>query len=228
MQNDPENYVVPGTNVVMAKPPVKRRNRLGQYDIETPDHLLDTRENFTTVLTLVENRHPDEAKILEHYAEQYVLKREGKYNPLEDPPVMLDDLLPRIAIVVNKTFSEKQIILKGEQVVKEYVDKLKAFVDVDIISVPCGKPLIYPQHITAPREYRDKIFNAQMSTFYKKLDKGAEDLLKRVIESQETAKRVNAEKEKEFQEKHKEITFSSSPQTTDPTTDPASSVSSSQ
>jgi hypothetical protein len=187
-----------GQGTIFNKPPIKRKNKLGEYDVMTPEKLMTRNQiNGVAVITTAENRHPEEQQLIEHYARQQAAKLAGTYNPLEDPPVFLEDLLPRCVFVVNKVFTEQEILLGGQAAIDKYIEELKEFIDLDIISLPMGKPLIAPLHPKIPREHRDKIYNAQMQSYYKNLDGGAEDLMKRVVAAQAEAKAKREEVEKE-------------------------------
>ncbi len=198
-----------------AKPPTKRRNAQGQFDITTPPGLLDKDTNYVAVLTTGENRHPDEDAIIEHYARQLAAKREGTYNPLEDAPVILRDLLPTLFLVVNKVFHKDEVTVGGNTVIKEYVDKLKRHIDFDIIPVMCGKPIVLPLHPNVPVEHRDPIFNAQMQSFYKQHDKGAKDMLDRIIRAREESEK-KMEEQRAKEKAAREAQKSSSSSTTAP------------
>lgn len=197
----PPTEFVPGTGMYTPQPATKRKNKFGKYDITTPSSLMDREQNYVAVLTAGENRHPNEDEILEHFARQFAAKKEGTYDPLEDPPVVLRDLLPTVFVVVNKVFSQHEIVIGGEARIKDYVEKLKDHIDFDIIPVMCGQPQILPLHPLVPVKHRDPIFNAQMEGFYKQHDKSAKEILERVIAAQEESKKKIEEQERKNKEK---------------------------
>jgi hypothetical protein len=186
----------PGFGEYFSKPPIKRKDKLGRYDVTTPKHLIDTNDNYAAVISTIENRHPDEQLLIEHYAKQLVAQKEGTYDPLEDPPVILRDLLPTLGVVVNKVFTKDEVIAGGgDVVIKQYVQKLKDYVDIDIIPVLCGRPIILPYSFKLPAEHRDPLYNAQMQTFYKRNEQSAAELVERIENARADAKKRNAEME---------------------------------
>lgn len=190
----------PGSGNYFPKPPTKRRDKLGKYDIRTPKALIDKEENYVAVLTTGENRHPNEDEIIEHYARQQVAKKADTYNPLEDPPVVLRDLLPTLFVVVNKVFTQHEIVVGGEQRIIDYIEKLKEHVDLDLIPVMCGEVQVLPLHPLTPVKHRDPIYNAQMEGFYKQHDKSAKELIDRVVAAQEESNAKMEEQKKKEKE----------------------------
>jgi hypothetical protein len=202
----------PGFGTYFAKPPSKRKNERGEYDITTPKNLLDWHENYVAVLSTGENRHPEEEQIIDHYARQLIAKKAGTYNPLEDAPVVLYDILPTIFVVVNKVFSFHEITIGGgDKVIKDYVQKLiQAGIDVDILPVQCGKVMVLPLHRNVPAQHRDPLFNAQMQTFYKRHDKGAADMMERIVKAREEGEKKMEEQRKREKEQREQLKIAGS------------------
>lgn len=179
-----DGVMKPGMGNYVSKPPAKRKDQYGKYDVKTPKHLLNLEDNYVTVLTTGENRHPDEMKIIEHYARQKAAQLAGTYNSLEDPPVVLRDLLPNMFVVVNRTFTRHEITLGGLDVIKQYVKSLSQSVDFDIVPHQCGEVLVLPLHQNVPMQYRDPVMNAQMQANYKRSDDDRQRILTQIVEQQ--------------------------------------------
>lgn len=185
----------PGSGNYFPQPPGKRKDKYGKYDVTTPKALLDKEDNFVTVLTVAENRHPNEDEMIEQYARQRVGMKDGTWDPLEDPPIVMRDLLPTLAFVVNKTFTQQEVMAGGgEAVISAYVKELAKHIDFDIVPVMCGQPCIFPVHPLTPMQHRDPIYNQQMQGFYKQHDKSARELLDRVNNAQKEAKQQEENK----------------------------------
>lgn len=182
----------PNQGDYFPKQAVKRKDQYGRYDITTPKHLIDYDDNYIAILTTGENRHPDEDAIVEHYARQLAGKKDGTYDPMEDDPVYIRDLLPTVWVVVNKIFTKHEVTLGGEECIRKYVKSLQEHIDFDIVPALCGKVVILPLHPLLPKVHRDPVFNQHMQSFYKQHDKGAQDILERMVKAREesTKKRV--------------------------------------
>lgn len=183
----------PNQGDYFPKEAVKRRDQYGKFDITTPKHLIDTDEHYVAILTTGENRHPDEDAIIQHYARQQAAKLNGTYDPMEDDPVYLRDLLPTVWVVVNKIFAKHEVLIGGDEAIKNYVKSLQKHIDFDIVPVLCGKVAVLPLHPLLPKIHRDPVFNQHMETYYKNHDKGAKDILDRMIKGREESEKRKAE-----------------------------------
>ena len=143
--------------------PVAKKTPKGRYDVSTPDGMLDRREHYVAVVSTLENRHPDEESILEHYAQQYVAKKGGTYNPIEDPPVDLSDLVPTVCVVINRIFREDEALSDGSSKVKAYVEQLAKKTDMDVVPVICGRPFHLPLHALCTFKYKDEAIDQIMN-----------------------------------------------------------------
>jgi len=192
---------IPNSGDYFPAPAVKRKDQYGQYDISTPKHLLDTDDNYLAILTTAENRHPQEDQIVEHYARQRAAKLAGTYDPLEDSPIILRDLLPTVMLVVNKVFNKHEVTIGGEKCVEDYVRAMQKHIDFDLVPVLCGKPIVLPLHPLLPKKHRDKVLNAHMETFYKNHDKGMDEIMERMNKAREESnKRKKEQLEREARE----------------------------
>jgi len=194
MSNDSEAFEwQPGQGDYIPKGAVKRKDQYGKYDITTPKHLIDYDDNYIAVLTTGENRHPDEEAVIEHYARQLAGKKDGTYDPMEDSPVFLRDLLPTVWVVVNKVFTKHEVTLGGDEAIKKYVKSLQQHIDFDIVPALCGKVVILPLHPLLPKEHRDPVFNQHMQSFYRQHDQGAQEILERMVKAREESTKKKVE-----------------------------------
>jgi len=183
----------PGQGDYMPKGAVKRKDEYGRFDITTPKHLIDYDDNYIAVLSTGENRHPNEDEMIEHYARQLAGKKNGTYDPMEDTPVYIRDLLPTVWVVVNKVFTKHEVTMGGDAVIKKYVKSLQQHIDFDIVPALCGKVVVLPLHPLLPKEHRDPVFNQHMQSFYKQHDEGAQDILNRMVKAREESTKQKVE-----------------------------------
>jgi hypothetical protein len=175
----------------VAAPPLEPRTKEGNIDPRCPDSLLgpNFRDYSLCVITTGENHHPDEEALMDAYVKQQVAKREGTYDGFKDPPVMLGDLIPRVFIVLNRVFSERELLLGGEKMIADYCDSLAARTDFEVIPCYVGKQtLLLPQHLAVPKKYKDPILNAHMEGFYKSHTEKGQELMDRVAKAQEESR----------------------------------------
>ncbi len=184
---------IPNSGDYFPAPAVKRKDKYGKYDITTPKHLIDHDENYLAILTTAENRHPQEHEIITHYARQRAAIAAGTFDPMEDSPVLLRDLLPTVLVVVNKVFNKHELVVGGQDVVEKYVRSMQEYIDFDLAPVICGQPAVLPLHPQVPKKHRDPVYDAHMNTYYKGHDKGADDIMKRMQEARDESNRRKKE-----------------------------------
>lgn len=191
-------YTPGGGGVYMPEPAAGRKNAYGKYDITTPKGMIDYDDNYVAVVTAGENRNPQENELIEHYARQLAGKINGTYDPIEDPPVVLRDLLPTVFVLINKVFTKHEVDIGGKEVIQKYQEDLAAAgIDFDIIPITCGRQaLLLPLHALTPKQHRDKFYDAQMQGWYKQHTAEAKALMNRVAAAQKEA----AEREKKAKE----------------------------
>lgn len=91
--------------------------------------------------------------------------------------------------------------LGGEAAIQKYVKSLQEHIDFDIVPALCGKVVILPLHPMLPKMHRDPVFNQHMQSFYKNHDKGAQDILERMVKAREDSEKRTVEQlEKEAAE----------------------------
>ena len=176
----------------VAAPPTSR-------DPCTPGNLL-SKAHAWAVVSWIENRHPDEDAIMEHYYSQWKAKREGKYDPFEDPPVNLSDLVPKMALVVSRTFTASEVESDNGRTMQSYMEDLHRQTDLNIIPLECGKPQPFPISDRVRGIYKDVALQQTMDSFYSGQNKGAEDIMQRMEKDKaegkaqiEEAKRLTSE-----------------------------------
>lgn len=188
----------PGFGTYMAAGPQERRDDHGRLTCDTPDHLKGMERNGIALITTVENAHPDQERLLEHWARQEAARRDGTYNPLKDRPVYLSQLAPTVLIQVNRVFSQQEAGFLGKQGIAEELQKLKEFNDYDNVPIYCGKPYYFP----IPRDvegaqYRDELLQSQMETFAARTKQDAQDIAARIEKNRaEAAAKAAATAEK--------------------------------
>ena len=177
---DPMAGAYPGGQPdVFAAPATKHLLGKNKFDVRTPEGMFDHDEQYIAVVRTIENRHPDEDRILNHFAMQYIARRDGTYDPINDPPVVLSDLVPTCVVIVDKIFSRDDAGAE-QNVVGKYVKKLATKTDLDIVPVYMGKPFNVPLHALTAFKYKDKVMDQIMSEFYESREESASEILSRV------------------------------------------------
>lgn len=178
--NQAEAYSgLPGKADYINMPQQKHRLGATKFDVRTPADMCDPDEQYILVFRTIENRVPDEDRILQHYALQYIARQNGTYNPIEDPPVTLTSLLPTVCIVPDRVFSKDEAT-SDLKPVQRYVKKLAYSTDLDVIPHYMNKPCTLPIPDTAQVKYKDKIMDQFMTEFYESQQESASAILDRV------------------------------------------------
>lgn len=170
---------MPGKPDRFAPEPLKHRLGKNKFDVRTPESMSNREDQYVVVLRTIENRHPDEDRMLQHYALQYVARREGTYNAIEDPPIILSDLTPTVCVVIDRVFSRDEAGSENQEVGK-YVKKLAALTDFDVVPVYMGRPFSLPLHPTTAFKYKDQVMDSIMREFYESRQESASEILDRV------------------------------------------------
>lgn len=177
--NSPLYDSLPGKPDMISKPSYKHRLANNKFDVQTPRELCDREQHFVAVVRTIENRHPDEDRILQHYALQYIARQNGTYNPIDDPPVVLSDLVPTSMVIIDKIFSEDECRAESKEVSK-YVKKLAALTDLDVVPVIMNKPFHVPLHPLTTFKYKDAVVDQIMREFYAAQDESCISIMDRV------------------------------------------------
>uniref|UniRef100_A0A6C0IUH1 Uncharacterized protein n=1 Tax=viral metagenome TaxID=1070528 RepID=A0A6C0IUH1_9ZZZZ len=170
---------LPGKPDFIAQPTQRHRLDKNKFDVRTPKDLCDPEEQFIVVLRSIENRVPDEDRLLQHYALQHMARKNGTYNPIEDPPVVLTTLLPTVCVVVDKVFTQHEAT-SDEKPVAKYVKKLAARTDFDVIPAYMNRPFSLPLPASTQFVYKDKMINQIMTEFYENQQESASEILDRI------------------------------------------------
>lgn len=164
-------------------PPVKSTKlKDGRYDVQTPDELRAPRDSqYVAVVRTIENHHPDEDQILQHFYLQYVARREGTYNPIEDPPVVLSDIMPTAVVIIDRVFSKDEVDgPQGQEMLQKFVRKVAERTDFDV----CPFRLNLPNQVPLPKstkfKYKHKMIDQIMSEWYESHEESASEILARV------------------------------------------------
>lgn len=150
-------------------------------DLKTPKYLMaeDPDEQFIAVVRTIENRHPDQDRILQHFALQYTKRMNGTYDPIEDPPVVLSDLLPTMVVVIDRIFGKDEV--SGEmRPISEYCKKLHDVTEMDVFPAYVNRPFTLPLPPDMQFQYKDPILNQIMSEFYEGQHDGASEIVERM------------------------------------------------
>ncbi len=142
-------------------------------------------QHYVCVLSYVENRHPDEERILLHYYRQWVAKRNGTYDPLNDPPVYLSAIIPKLVVKCGRTFTRDEYNTEG--LVAKYVEGVHARTDMTIVPILCGKLQVLPVSDMVQGKYNDAALEQQMRSFYENHARNAEAMMDRMERDQKEA-----------------------------------------
>lgn len=171
---------------IMPEPAIKHRLDQGKYDVETPEKLRSPHQSqYIAVIRSIENRHPDEDRILQHYYLQYVARKEGTYNPIDDPPVVLSDLLPTVCVVIDRVFSFDDVQGDGLSRLKKYVKQIATHTDMDVIPVTMNKAFHLPLHPSTAFKYKHKLVDQIMHEWHESHQESASDILSRIERDRE-------------------------------------------
>lgn len=161
--------------------PVRHVIKGGKYSVATPENMrAPHREQYICVLRTIENRHPDEDAILAHYFAQYVARRENKYNPIEDPPVVLTDILPTCAVILDRVFSFDDVQGDGKKKLEAYIKRMADKTDFDVIPVMMNMPFHLPLSADVAFKYKNKVIDQIMEEWHESHEESASDILARV------------------------------------------------
>lgn len=123
------------------------------------------------VISFLESRHPMQDEILAHRAEQ--LRLGAAYDPQKDPPVILDDLAPRLAIKVSAIFDTQDDA-------DAYATRLHAATDWNVVVVRTGVAQVFPPSDSVSGKYKEDALNQYITGFYEKQRKGRDAIAARV------------------------------------------------
>lgn len=173
---------VPGNPDLAPPPMVNNRLKDGRYDVETPDNLRAPRESqHVAVIRTIENRHPDEDRILNHFFMQYVARREGRYNPVEDPPVILSTILPTACVIIDRVFSKDEVDgNEGLKRIEKYVKSIAATTNLDVVPVRMNKPFHVPLPLSTNFKYKHAVIDQIMSEFHESQEESSREIMSRV------------------------------------------------
>lgn len=171
----------PGQRVDKLPAPPTGKLKGNKYDVATPpDMMAPHDQQYVCVFRTIENQHPDEDAILAHYYAQYVARREGTYNPIEDPPVVLSDIIPTIAVVLDRVFPKDEVEGAGFQKLESYVKRMAHKTDFDVVPARMGLPFHLPLSPEVTFKYKNKVIDQIMHEWYESHDESASDILARV------------------------------------------------
>ena len=152
-----------------------------KYDVETPvDLRAPHNSQYVAVVRTIENHHPDEDRILQHYYLQYVARREGTYDPIEDPPVVLSTIMPTACVIIDRVFSYDEIEGDGLKRLEKYVQRMASRTDFDVVPVKMGKPFHVPLPLETNFKYKHHVIDQIMSEWYESHQESASEILARV------------------------------------------------
>jgi hypothetical protein len=173
----------PVRKVEMNKPPVQNAKTAlkAPTNFTSPDH-------YIAIVSYLETRHPDEDRIITHYAEQQIAKKAGTYNPHEDAPVLLGQLTPRLAIKVLRTFSVAEAQLDNGNAIRAYVADFSKISDENVISLECGCSQPLPVDDTIRGTFKDDLMNQFMQSFYDRTEKNRKNMYERATTPAQVAK----------------------------------------
>jgi hypothetical protein len=164
----------PVRKIEVSKPPVQDAKTAlkAPPQFVSPDH-------YIAVVSYLETRHPDEERIIAHYAEQQIAKKAGTYNPHEDAPVLLNQLTPRLAIKVLRTFSVAEAQIDNGNAIRSYVSDFSKISDENVISLECGCSQPLPVDDSVRGEYKEDLLNQFMQSFYDRTEKARKNVIQR-------------------------------------------------
>lgn len=142
-------------------------------------------KHYVAVVAYLENRHPDEDAILEHYSRQWTRKRNGTYDPIEDPPVVLSDLVPKIALSVTRTFSKTEVKSDGGKSAQKWLQALHEATDMNIVPLTCGEAQPFPISDRVRGIYKSEALQSVMDKFYDNLEKSATQTFDAIAKTQQ-------------------------------------------
>jgi hypothetical protein len=157
------------------KPPVQK----AATATEDPEPF-KSEEHHIAVVSYIENRNPMEDEVLKHYVRQQEAIRAGTYDPLEDPPVDLRQITPTLCVKVSRTFHKKDTEHNNGDAVRNYVERLHAATDWNVLALECGKAQPLPVSDYVRGIYKDPTLQQQMDAFYNRLEKSKSGILERV------------------------------------------------
>ena len=173
---------VPGNPDIAPPPMVNNKLSDGRYDVETPDNLRAPRDSqHVAVIRTIENHHPDEDRILNHFFLQYVARREGRYNPVEDPPVILSTILPTACVIIDRVFSKDEVDgSEGLKRIEKYVKASAACTNLDVVPVRMYKPFHVPLPLSTNFKYKHAVIDQIMSEFHQSQEESSLEIMRRV------------------------------------------------
>lgn len=177
----------PSKSIVAYKRPAEE----GYLPEDDPDDL--DRHQHVAVLSWIENRHPNEDQIVRHYIKQQQAREEGTYNPIEDPPVVLSDLVPKLVVKVSRCFSRAEAEIG---VVDRYMKKLHAKHDMNMVPLECGKLQVLPVSDMTRGTYRNAALQQQMNAFYDNHERSAEGIMRRLEQDKEEGQKALLEQQR--------------------------------
>lgn len=196
MRAPPKPAVVSGVRAGEVK---QRPEDLGRIP---PRFISD--KHYVAVVAYLENRHPDEEAILEHYYRQWAMKREGTYDPLEDPPVLLGDIVPKIALSVTRTFTKAEIKNDGGKSAQKWLHALHDATDMNIVPLTCGSAQPFPISDRVRGIYKSDTLQGVMDKFYDNLEKSATRTFDAIANTQEQGREA-WEKSRELTRKERRL-----------------------
>lgn len=177
--NPPPTPIAPpmaaGNITDQAAPPVQNA-RVASEDPPEFRHAA----HHTAIISYVENRHPHEDQIVDHYVRQELARRDGTYDPLEDPPVDLRQIIPTIALKVTRTFTTEEATNNDGKAVRDYCERLHRATDWNILPLECGKAQPLPVSDYIEGVYKNAALQQQMDAFYKQRKQANEGVLNRI------------------------------------------------
>lgn len=168
--------------VMPAPPPQARSVQMGPPPVNVMQDPPEFQNNnhCIALVSWVVNRHPQEDQIVDHYIRQVIAKRENCYDPMEDPPVDLRQIIPTVCVKVTRTFTREEAESNEGRQVRQFAERLHRATDANIITLECGKFQPLPVSDSIRGIYKDKGLQQQMDAFYKQLSNGRIDIEERI------------------------------------------------
>lgn len=182
----------PKQRVFMPPLPPPPRTADGKYDGSDPPEFRDPAHHYIAVVSWITTRHPREDAILEHRYQQDVARKEGRYNPHEDPPVDLRQITPLVTMRVTKTFSKQECDYKDGEVVAAYAEKLRDVTGWNVLTLLCGEPQPLPVADSVRGHYKEPALQQQMGAFYDNQEASKTDIMERIKRDQAEGERTHA------------------------------------
>jgi hypothetical protein len=172
----PPPIAPPKANITdQAQPPVQN----ARIAAEDPPEFRHAAHHIA-IVSYVENRHPLEDQIVDHYVRQELARRDGTYDPIEDPPVDLRQIIPTLTLKVTRTFTKQEAEFNDGAAVREYITRLHSATDWNILPLECGKGQPLPVSDYIAGVYKNAALQQQMDAFYKQRKQGGESVLSRI------------------------------------------------